>query len=161
MASRTAKGQKGYKLETSLPYLLNRAGIRLGRLFENETHRFGLTVPMYRVLALLIEREESGLLQLSAGASIDASTLSRMIGTLAKQGLVVRTRRDGNQREVSIRLTEKGKEVTLQLIPKAQHFEEILAQKIGAVAHTQLCEQLIQIYHNLDALQEEQKKQGM
>jgi len=49
-----------YRLSNSFPYLLNRVGVRMGELFSRRIASFGVTLPMYRVLAALWEKRISG-----------------------------------------------------------------------------------------------------
>lgn len=143
----------GYDLQRSLPYLFNRVGVRLGELFEIETRKFGLSVPMYRVLASLVREEELSLGVLSAGVSTEISTLSRMVGTLARRGLVVRTRRQDDGRAVSIRLTPQGRAVADALIQRAVQVEGLVERAVGARASAALREQLNAIYGALDEME--------
>ncbi|MEN3385408.1 MAG: MarR family transcriptional regulator, organic hydroperoxide resistance regulator, partial [Hyphomicrobiales bacterium] len=45
-----------YRLSNSFPYLLNRVGVRMGELFSRRIAPFGVTLPMYRVMAALWEK---------------------------------------------------------------------------------------------------------
>src|SRR5579859_989617 len=42
-----------YKLTESVPYLLNRVGVRMGELFSRRIASHGVSLPMYRVMAAL------------------------------------------------------------------------------------------------------------
>ncbi|HCP76840.1 MAG TPA: MarR family transcriptional regulator, partial [Pusillimonas sp.] len=42
-----------YRFTTSFPYLLNRVGVRMGELFSKRLLEYELTLPMYRVMAVL------------------------------------------------------------------------------------------------------------
>ena len=50
------EGKSLYRLSNSFPYLLNRVGVRIGELFSQRLKTYGMTLPMYRVLASLWER---------------------------------------------------------------------------------------------------------
>lgn len=117
-----------YRLSTSFPYLLNRAGALIGEQFARRLAPFGVTVPMYRVLAALHERADQRLTDLAAMTSIEVSTLSRLVGTLARKGLISRRRPPGDGRAVAIALTARGRTLVVKLIPIAVEFED-LAQR--------------------------------
>ena len=68
-----------YRFTDSLPYLLNRVGVRMGELFANELAAEQLTVPMYRVLAALSEADHQRLTDLSAMTTVEMTTLSRLV----------------------------------------------------------------------------------
>ncbi len=121
-----------YHLTNSFPYLLNRVGVRIGELFSKRIKSFGVTLPMYRVLAALWERPDQRLSDLSEMTTIEISTLSRLIGSLKRKGLVSRRRLEENARTVAIGLTAKGRCLTEELIPIAIHFEEVAVRNLSA-----------------------------
>ena len=49
-----------YTFTDSFPYLLNRVGVRMGELFSRRIASYGITLPMYRVMAAqqVLERRE-------------------------------------------------------------------------------------------------------
>ena len=55
-----------YRLSNSFPYLLNRVGVRMGELFSRRIAPFGVTLPMYRVMAALWETGDQRLSDLAA-----------------------------------------------------------------------------------------------
>lgn len=114
-----------YRLTNSLPYLLNRVGVRIGELFSERIASYGVTLPMYRVLAALWEKPDQRLSDLSDLTTTEISTLSRLIGSMKRKGLVSRRSLEDNGRTVAINLTAKGRSLTEELIPIAIHFEEI------------------------------------
>ena len=138
-----------YKLTTSFPYLLNRVGALMGELFSLKLEPYGVTLPMYRVLAALRERGDQRLSDLNQMTSIEISTLSRLVGNLKRKGLVTRTRPDTNARTVAINLTAKGRDLVDQLIPLAMHFEEVGVRSFGSAEIQGLKNALTNVYANL------------
>jgi DNA-binding MarR family transcriptional regulator len=114
-----------YRLSTSFPYLLNRAGALIAEQFTLRLEPFGLTVPMYRVLASLRDRPDQRLTDLAEMTTIEISTLSRLIGTLTRKGLISRKRLNGDGRAVSIALTARGQTLVPKLIAIAIEFEDL------------------------------------
>jgi MarR family transcriptional regulator, organic hydroperoxide resistance regulator len=112
-----------YRLTDSFPYLLARAGVRMGELFSEELARIDMTLPMYRVLAALWERDGQKLSELSDMISVEMSTLSRLIGEMKNRNLVSRQRQDGDERSVRLSLTPQGRALVTSLIPRAQSYE--------------------------------------
>jgi DNA-binding MarR family transcriptional regulator len=45
-----------YRLTEAFPYLVTRVGVRMGELISRRLERYGLTLPMYRVMAALWRR---------------------------------------------------------------------------------------------------------
>jgi len=144
-----------YRLTSAFPYLLNRVGVRMGELFSRRIVGYGVTLPMYRVMAALWETPDQRLGDLSALTSIEVSTLSRLIGTMKRKGLVSRTRLKDNARTVAINLTAKGKTLVEELIPIAMHYEEVAVRSFSAKEIAELKTTLTNIYTNLDSLEPE------
>jgi MarR family transcriptional regulator, organic hydroperoxide resistance regulator len=149
------RGIPMYRLTTSMPYLLNRLGVRLGALFSRRISPYGLTLPMYRVLAALSEAANQRLGDLSAMTSIDLSTMSRLIGAMVKRGLVSRVRLPTDERTVRINLTPKGAELAIKLMREAQHYEEVAISSLKSSAVSKLKADLARIYDALDLLESE------
>jgi DNA-binding MarR family transcriptional regulator len=117
-----------YKLTDSVPYLLNRAGVQIGDIFTDRIVEDDISVSMYRVLAMLKQVGQSTLSDLADVVSVEISTLSRLVGTLAKRKLVSRTRPDDNGRIVIIKLTAQGEALTDRLMPLAIELEKTAVQ---------------------------------
>jgi DNA-binding MarR family transcriptional regulator len=141
-----------YRLTDAFPYLLNRVGVRMGELFSRRLEAFGVTLPMYRVMVALWERGDRSLGDLSAFASIELSTLSRLVGTLHRRGLVSRRRLDTNGRVVEINLTAEGRRLTQQLIPLAVLHEDVGLRGFEPGEVMELKRNLARVYENLRAL---------
>ena len=144
-----------YRLTYAFPYLLNRVGVRMGELFSRRIAGYDVTLPMYRVMAALWETPDQRLGDLAAMTSIEVSTLSRLIGTMKRKGLVSRTRLKDNARTVAINLTTKGKTLVEELIPIAMHFEDVAVRSFSAKEIAELKTTLANIYENLDTLEPE------
>ncbi len=145
-----------YRFSTSLPYLLARLGVRMGELFARELARDGLTLPMFRVLAVLTETgEKQRLGELSALTSTETSTMSRLLSEMQRRGLVTRERPENDQRSLSVCLTKSGATLAARLIPRAAHYERVALGNLSARSAAQLKTELTQIYGRLDTLEEE------
>src|SRR5258708_22758436 len=79
-----------YRLSNSFPYLLNRVGVRMGELFSRRIATYGITLPMYRVLAAICETGDQRLSDLAAATTTQISTLSRLVDELKRHCLVTR-----------------------------------------------------------------------
>jgi MarR family transcriptional regulator, organic hydroperoxide resistance regulator len=152
---RKAGGKPLYRLTDSLPYLLNRVGVRMGDFFSRRIAGFGVTLPMYRVMAALWEKGDQRLGDLADMTSIEISTLSRLVGTMKRKGLVSRKRLEDNARTVAINLTAKGKALVEELIPIAMQFEDIAVRNFPKHGLSDLKSTLSQIHDSLGSLEPE------
>ena len=144
-----------YRLTNSFPYLLNRVGVQMGELFSRRIAGYGVTLPMYRVMAALWEIGDQRLGDLAAMTTIEISTLSRLVGEMKRRGLVTRTRLKDNGRTVAINLAPKGRTLVEELIPIAIHFEEVAVRDFPSKNISDLKTVLAEIYESLKLLEPE------
>jgi MarR family transcriptional regulator, organic hydroperoxide resistance regulator len=144
-----------YRLTKSFPYLLNRVGVRMGELFVRRIAPYGVTLPMYRVLASLWETGDRRLGDLAAQTTVEVSTLSRLIGEMKRKGLVSRRRCEDNERTVAINLSAKGRALAEELMPIAQHFEDVAVRDFSTDEVARIKTVLATVYSNLDAIEPE------
>jgi MarR family transcriptional regulator, organic hydroperoxide resistance regulator len=119
-------------LDDYLPYLINRVGNLLVQLFSRDLAPSRLSVPMWRVIAVLAERGEQRLIDLSIMTSIDASTLSRLTEAMQRKQLVVRQRSRHSKREVVVSLAARGVELVSILGPIALAYEREMIAGLAA-----------------------------
>lgn len=120
-----------FSLTNSLPYHINRVGMKTSELFSAQLERHGLTLFMYRVLMALSEKRDQRLGELADMVSIEVSTLSRLIGAMHQKGMVTRDRSRENGRTVTINITEKGHNALTQVIPIALRYEQMIADALS------------------------------
>jgi MarR family transcriptional regulator, organic hydroperoxide resistance regulator len=144
-----------YRLTNSFPYLLNRVGVQMGELFSRRIAGYGVTLPMYRVMAALWEAGDQRLGDLAVMTTIEISTLSRLVGEMKRRGLVTRARLKDNGRTVAINLTPKGRTLVEELIPIAIHFEEVAVRDFASKNISDLKTILAEIYESLKSLEPE------
>lgn len=107
-----------------LPYLVNRVGVIIAEQFGKETLApHGLSIAMWRVMAVLSSTGGQRQIDLADLTSIDASTLSRIVTRLVRTGLVTRARSASSNREVVVMLSAKGSALVARLIPRARDIE--------------------------------------
>ena len=147
-----------YKLTDSFPYLLNRVGVRMGELFSQRVSTYGVTLPMYRVMAAIWESPGQRLNDLSTMTTIEISTLSRLVGNMEKLDFVLRRRLEDNARTVAIHLTERGEQLVQELMPIAQHFEEVAVSGLSAANLKVMKKSLVTVYESLNTLESELKQ---
>ena len=144
-----------YRLTDAFPYLITRVGVRMGELFSRRLESYGVTLPMYRVMAALWQCGNQRLGDLSEMTSVEISTLSRLVGVMQRKGLLSRTRPHSNGRTVEINLTRSGRGLVERLIPFAQRHEEVGLRGFAADEVAVLKKNLVTVYRNLDVLDRE------
>ncbi len=143
-----------YKLTKSLPFMLLTITSRVTSAFAVELAEDRLTIPMYRVMAALIEREDQRLGELSEMIFMEITALSRLIGAMSSRGLVSRHRQEKDERSLRINITMQGRALVTKLIPRARHFEGIAVRGIEDAELELLSELLSKILVNVEELRD-------
>jgi DNA-binding MarR family transcriptional regulator len=119
-------------LAEHLPYLINRVGSALVARFSADALAGArLSIAAWRVLAVLANNGGLRQTDLAEMTSIDASTLSRQITRLVRDGLVERTRSKNDSREVAVALTRKAKTLMARLVPIAAGLQNAATQNLS------------------------------
>lgn len=137
-----------HDLEKAIPFLLARAGARMGNAFAKALKPYGLSLSEWRVCASLQHTPRQTLSELATHASTDLSALSRIVDRLVTQELVMREKSDADKRAVHIELTTRGQALTKELIPLAQHYEAVAISDFSAAEVKQLRAMLLRLYAN-------------
>lgn len=138
-------------LQDFLPYLLNRAGLRVGTMFSRDIEPHGVTLPMWRVMIELWRNGDHRLGELAERTSIDLSTLSRLLVVMQRNHLIVRRRSGLDGRALSLTLTERGLELTEKIVPLAVHYEGVAMRGMSDADVKWLKQLLNTVYNNLEA----------
>ena len=139
-------------LEQAIPFLLTRAGSRMGNAFAKALKPFGLNLSEWRVCASLLYVPHQTVSELSVHASSDISALSRIIDRLENQELVRRERSSTDGRLIRIALTTKGEELALRIVPVAKRHEVVLLRDFAASDVQVLRSMLHKLYENAGGL---------
>lgn len=139
-------------LQDFLPYLLNRAGLRVGLMFSRDIEPFDVTLPMWRVLIELWNNGDHRLGELSERTSIDMSTLSRLLVAMQRKNLIVRRRSGLDGRALSLTLTPRGLALTEKIVPNALRYEDVAIEGMNAREVATLKDLLKRVYVNLQKI---------
>jgi DNA-binding MarR family transcriptional regulator len=82
---------------------------------------FGLSVPMWRALAALHQKDGQTIGEIAQLAVLDRSSLGRLLDDMAKEGLVEREKLPDDRRALAIRLSAAGRRTFEASLPLAQH----------------------------------------
>ncbi|OUM00163.1 MarR family winged helix-turn-helix transcriptional regulator [Variovorax sp. JS1663] len=141
-----------HDLEKAIPFLLARAGARMGNAFSKALKPYGLSLVEWRVCASLQHTPNQTLSELALHSSNDLSALSRIVDRLSGNGLVVRERCGTDGRAIRLALTPLGLELTNEIIPLAKHYEAVALSDFSAAEVNTLRAMLLRIYANAEPL---------
>lgn len=108
-------------LERQVCFALAVANRSVLRIYRRLLEPLGLTHPQYLVMLALWEDAPRAVKDLGAALQLDSATLSPLLKRLEANGVIVRRRRDDDERNVDIDLTDQGRELREQAltIPQA------------------------------------------
>ena len=127
-----APGHEEFALEGFLPYRLSiltqTVSGALARLYAD---RFGLSVPQWRVMAVLGRFQPLSANDVCEKTVMDKVAVSRAVAAMLKRGLVERTIDRADRRRSALRLTRRGQAIHRQIVPLALHYERRLLDTLS------------------------------
>ena len=96
-------------LEDQLCYAVYSAGMAIQRLYKPLLDDLGLTYPQYLVLNVLWRSDDQTVGGIAQQLALESSTLTPLLKRLETTGLLRRSRNPGNERQVLVSLTPKGR----------------------------------------------------
>ena len=115
--------------------------------------QFDMTETQWRVLRILWENDGRGLMELARATLVSAPSLVGVISRMARDGLVVRERSTADRRQITVRLTPKGRALEKRIMPLV---ETVYAELEEAMTPAQWRG----FYQALDALEDWAQKRG-
>jgi DNA-binding MarR family transcriptional regulator len=111
-------------LASFLPYRFSILSDRLSRAFgERYGRAFGLSIPEWRVMAVLGERTQCSTKEVIVQTEMDRVKVSRAVTRLADMALIKQTPLPGDQRAHMLSLTQRGLGIYHQIVPIAHKIE--------------------------------------
>jgi len=145
-----AKPRSRLDLGDYVPYLANRVGMIIAEQFGEEAlASHGLSIAMWRVMAVLAANGSQRQIDIVDKTSIEASTLSRLVSRLVRMGFVARSRSANSNREVAVELSAKGSTLVARLIPMARQYEADAIAGLSPQELTLLKRSLRRVYDNM------------
>ncbi|MBY6071165.1 MarR family transcriptional regulator [Marinobacter salsuginis] len=96
-------------LDRQMCFALYSASLAMTKLYKPLLSELGLTYPQYLVMLVLWEKDGIRVSDLKERLFLDYGTLTPLVKRLEKHGLLVRQRSPEDERQVIVRLTEKGR----------------------------------------------------
>jgi DNA-binding MarR family transcriptional regulator len=122
-----------------LPYQLSVVAESVSRVFARRYEKsFGLSVPEWRVMAVLAESDRIATQDIIELTQMDPVRVSRAAIRLADKGLVQRKTNPKDQRAHLLSLSAKGLSVYSQIVPLARELEQDLTETLTEAERAQL-----------------------
>jgi MarR family transcriptional regulator, organic hydroperoxide resistance regulator len=111
-----------WKLDDALGFWMHLAQNRVRMQAEEMMAPFGVTPEQWAVLARLWEQDDRTQTELAEATFRDRPSVTRMIDGLEQRGYVVRARHPADGRSHRILLTQAGRELEQELVPRVAKF---------------------------------------
>lgn len=120
------------ELERFLPYRLSVLSNQIsGAIAATYQERFGLTIPEWRVIAVLARYPGSSAREVSHRTRMDAVAVSRAVSSLVRAGRITRTVADSDRRRSMLSLSRAGVRVYRVVAPLALKYEQALIAELS------------------------------
>jgi len=135
------------RLEDFLCFAMYSANLAVNRLYKPLLDKLGLTYPQYLVLAALYDEDNQTVGNLGDKLFLDSSTLTPLLKRMEKTGYLSRQRDPHDERQVRIRLTQRGRSAR----EKSMDFLDELVKATGLTParYRQLREELVNVRENV------------
>jgi DNA-binding MarR family transcriptional regulator len=143
--------QPGFDLDNHVFYLFTQILGRRNRDLAEDLRPLGVTVPQWRILAVLHERSGCTMNELADVTTVDRTTLTRTLDRMAKDRLIARRSDARDRRSVRLALTAAGKDAFRRVLPPVIAQNERALRGFGADELAALRAHLHRMVRNLDA----------
>ena len=116
--------KKTLDFTASLPMLLNRSLDAIMPPYRDLFQEFGVTEQQWRVLRVLWEQKHLTSAKISILTLLPSPSLVGILDRLEKKELVKRLRSSSDRREINIIITDKGRELQSEVMPKVKKIQD-------------------------------------
>ncbi len=119
-------------LQEFLPYRVVALGDRLSRMLARAYADEGVSIPEWRVLAVISQKDKMAARDVVALTPLDKMAVSRAVASLEDKGLVARSEDKGDRRVALLSLSTEGRAVFSRIAKLALDFERRLLDDLSA-----------------------------
>ncbi len=120
-------------LDQHLCYALYSANLVIGRAYKPLLDAMEITYPQYLVLQVLWEKDNQPVGAIADRLLLESSTLTPLLKRLETSGVVERARNPEDERQVLVRLTDKGRALRMQSVCLAEKLLETSGLSIDQI----------------------------
>ncbi|WP_323844607.1 MarR family transcriptional regulator [Microbulbifer magnicolonia] len=138
-AEGAAVARDDLRLEKFLPYRLSVLSNRVSNaIAQAYGARFHLTIPAWRVMAILGRFPDLSAAELVEQTAMDKVAISRAVSSLLKNDYITRSEDPADRRRQVLNLSELGRDVYARIVPLAQQYENDLMASLSTDERRQL-----------------------
>lgn len=134
----TGESLNGDHAPSTLAFLLSQVGIHASRRFAERIAEVDLNPPLFRILNLIDAAEGQSQQAIGAGIQVPPSRMVALVDELEERGLVERRPNPGDRRVRALFLTRKGRSALTRGRTIAKAHEEELTEGMSETDRTRL-----------------------
>ncbi|CAI8906574.1 MarR family transcriptional regulator [Brevibacillus sp. IT-7CA2] len=127
-------------------FLLHRTDMKMTNYFKKRLKQFEITPEQWGILSVMDGERAITQKDLSDAIDRDQTTVVRMIYSLEKKGIVIRTLNDADKRSHNLLLSDKGMELKSKLLPVVTEAHIHVTQNLTDVEIAELHALLDKLY---------------
>ncbi|WP_429842936.1 MarR family winged helix-turn-helix transcriptional regulator [Brevibacillus sp. FIR094] len=127
-------------------FLLHRTDMKMTNYFKKRLKQLEITPEQWGILSVMDGERAITQKELSDAIDRDQTTVVRMIYSLEKKGIVIRTLNDADRRSHNLLLSDKGMELKSKLIPVVTEAHTHVTQNLTDVEIAELHALLDKLY---------------
>lgn len=147
----TATAAPDFDLEGHIFYLFTQIMGRRNRQLEEQLAPCGVSVPQWRILAVLHARAGCTMNEIADVTTVDRTTLTRALDRMVAEGLVTRKSDARDRRNVRLDLTPAGNDAFRRVLPRILAQNERAVLGFSAAEAASIRTLLQRVLRNLDA----------
>ncbi len=140
----------GFTLDGHIFYLFTQIFGRRNRDLAAKLAPMRITVPKWRILAVLQEWPDSSMNRLAELTTVDRTTLTRTLDQMVRDGLVERREHAEDRRSLRLRLTARGADAFALVLPSVAEQNERAVAGLSVGERAALVALLHRMVRNLD-----------
>ena len=150
------KQKTSLRLHEFLPYRLSVLSNRVSSLIATSYQsRFGITIPQWRVIAVLGESPGLNATEITQRTAMDKVAVSRAVSELVRKELVYRGASQSDGRISHLYLSDKGNDVYVEIVPFALGYEKAIFSTLNAVDQRRFSDTIDQVMSQIAELEEQ------
>lgn len=143
--------QPAFHLESHVFFLFTQIFGRRNRQLAEALRALAISIPQWRVLAVLHERPDLTMSELAELATVDRTTLTRALDNMVRRRLIERRADARDRRSVRLRLTNSGSAAFFRVLPRVIEQNERALAGFSRTEAGALRAMLHRMVDNLDA----------
>ncbi|WP_242649599.1 MarR family winged helix-turn-helix transcriptional regulator [Alkaliphilus oremlandii] len=124
--------------------------------FSERVMKLGVTRVQWIALYYLGREESISQKELAERMNVKESSIARLLDRMERDGLVERIKNESDKRITNLRLTDRGKEYRIKLLPEGEKFEQLLYKGISDEEMQVFTTVLSKMINNIKEIDEEE-----